>query len=104
MRIRVGHLYPDYLNIYADRGNLAVFARRAVLRGHELVVHPIDRGDPLDPAAHDLLYIGGGQDREQALIAPDLASKAEALRAAHARGVALLAVCGGYQLLVGVLM
>ena len=99
MRIRVGHLYPDYLNIYADRGNLAVFARRAALRGHELVVHPIDRGDPLDPAAHDLLYVGGGQDREQALIAPDLASKAEALRAAHARGVALLAVCGGYQLL-----
>ena len=74
MRIRVGHLYPDYLNIYADRGNLAVFARRAALRGHELVVHPVDRGDPLDPSAHDLLYIGGGQDREQALIAPDLAS------------------------------
>jgi lipid II isoglutaminyl synthase (glutamine-hydrolysing) len=99
MRIRVGHLYPDYLNIYADRGNLAVFERRAALRGHELVVRPIGLGDRLDPAAHDLLYIGGGQDREQALIAPDLAAKAEALLSAHARGVALLAVCGGYQLL-----
>ena len=99
MRIRVGHLYPDYLNIYADRGNLAVFERRAALRGHELVVQPIGLGDPLDPAAYDLLYIGGGQDREQALIAPDLAARAETLLAAHARGVALLAVCGGYQLL-----
>ena len=38
MRIRVGHLYPDYLNIYADRGNIAVLARRAAWRGHELEV------------------------------------------------------------------
>jgi CobQ-like glutamine amidotransferase family enzyme len=99
MQIRLGHLYPDYLNIYADRGNIAVFMRRAELRGHELAVRAIGMTDELDPSAHDLLYIGGGQDREQALIAPDLARKGEALRAAHARGVAMLAVCGGYQLL-----
>ena len=99
MRIRVGHLYPDYLNIYADRGNIAVLTRRATLRGHELDVRPIGLGDSLDPSAYDLLYIGGGQDREQALIAPDLAAKSDELRAAQARGVALLAVCGGYQLL-----
>ena len=99
MKIRVGHLYPDYLNIYADRGNIAVLARRAALRGHELEVRAVGLGDALDPGAHDLLYVGGGQDREQALIAPDLEAKADALRTAHARGVALLAVCGGYQLL-----
>jgi lipid II isoglutaminyl synthase (glutamine-hydrolysing) len=99
VRIRVGHLYPDYLNIYADRGNIAVLARRAALRGHELEVRAVGLGDVLDPGAHDLLYVGGGQDREQALIAPDLAAKADALRTAHTRGVALLAVCGGYQLL-----
>lgn len=99
MKIRVGHLYPEYLNIYADRGNIAVLTRRARLRGHELVVSAITVGDVLDPGAYDLLYVGGGQDREQALIAPDLAAKSEALHAAHARGVAMLAVCGGYQLL-----
>jgi CobQ-like glutamine amidotransferase family enzyme len=99
MRIRVGHLYPDYLNIYADRGNIAVLARRAALRGHELEVRAVGRGDVLDPAAHDLLYVGGGQDREQTLIAPDLAAKGDAVRAALERGVAMLAVCGGYQLL-----
>ncbi len=64
MKIRVGHLYPEYLNIYADRGNIAVLTRRAALRGHELEVHSIGLGDTLDPGAHDLLYIGGGQDRE----------------------------------------
>jgi hypothetical protein len=99
VRIRVGHLYPDYLNIYADRGNIAVLARRAALRGHELVVQPVGRGDPLEPGAHDLLYVGGGQDREQELIAPDLAAKGDAVREAVAGGAALLAVCGGYQLL-----
>jgi CobQ-like glutamine amidotransferase family enzyme len=99
VNIRVGHLYPDYLNIYADRGNIAVLARRAALRGHALEVHAIGIGDDLRPDAYDLLYVGGGQDREQALVAPDVAAKSEALHVAHARGVAVLAVCGGYQLL-----
>ncbi len=99
MRIVVGHLYPGYLNIYADRGNIAVLARRAALRGHELDVRSLGIGDHVDPDAYDLLYIGGGQDREQALVAPDLVEKSEAIQAAHSSGVALLAVCGGYQLL-----
>jgi len=99
VRIRVAHLYPDYLNIYADRGNIAVLTRRAALRGHELVVEPVGLGDELDPGAHDLLYVGGGQDREQAAVAPDLAARGETIREAVSRGTALLAVCGGYQLL-----
>ena len=99
MRIRVGHLYPDYLNIYADRGNIAVLTRRAAWRGHELEVSAIGMGESLEPADHDLLYVGGGQDREQALVAQDLAGKGEALRGAVDDGVAVLAVCGGYQLL-----
>jgi lipid II isoglutaminyl synthase (glutamine-hydrolysing) len=100
VKIRVGHLYPEYLNIYADRGNIAVFARRAAWRGHELDVTSIGLGDAIVPGAHDLYYIGGGQDREQLLVAPDLAAKADALRdAVLGGGAAMLAVCGGYQLL-----
>jgi lipid II isoglutaminyl synthase (glutamine-hydrolysing) len=99
VKIRVGHLYPDYLNIYADRGNMAVLARRASWRGHELEVEAISIGDVLRPGTHDLLYVGGGQDREQALVAVDLASRAEAVRESAAGGAAVLAVCGGYQLL-----
>lgn len=99
MRIRVGHLYPEYLNIYADRGNIAVLERRAEWRGHELEVAAVGLRDPLEPGAWDLLYVGGGQDREQAAVAPDLAAKGAAVRAAVEGGAALLAVCGGYQLL-----
>ena len=97
-RIVVGHLYPSYLNIYADRGNIAVLAARAAWRGVELDVRTIGPGDPT-PADADLFYVGGGQDREQALIAPDLASRGAALAEAVAAGAAALAVCGGYQLL-----
>ena len=99
MKIVVGHLYPDYLNIYADRGNIAVLSRRAAWRGHDLEVRAVSVGDPLRPDEHDLLYVGGGQDREQALVAQDLAAKAEDVRRAVDGGAAVLAVCGGYQLL-----
>jgi CobQ-like glutamine amidotransferase family enzyme len=97
--IRVAHLYPEYLNIYADRGNIAVLANRAAWRGIELAVEPVSVGEALPPGAHDLIYVGGGQDREQALIAPDLAAKGAAIREAVDGGAAVLAVCGGYQLL-----
>ena len=99
MKLVVGHLFPDYLNIYADRGNIAVLARRAAWRGHELEVRPLGAGGALSQREHDLFYIGGGQDREQELIAPALAALGDGLRAAVADGAALLAVCGGYQLL-----
>lgn len=98
MRIRLGHLYPDYLNIYADRGNVAVLTERARARGHELELVAIGMAEPI-PAGIDLFYIGGGQDREQGLVAPDLAAKADALADAVAEGSVVLAVCGGYQLL-----
>src|SRR3954451_25081553 len=99
MKIVVGHLFPDYLNIYADRGNIAVLGRRAAWRGHELEVRAVGPGDPIVPGEHDLYYGSGGQDREQALIAPALAAQGPALVEAVGGGAAVLAVCCGYQLL-----
>lgn len=98
--LRVGALYPELMNIYADRGNMLLLQRRCAWRGLELRVEAVSLGQRLDPEAHDLLYIGGGQDRDQRLCAFDLAeSKREAVHAAVARGAVVLAVCGGYQLL-----
>ncbi len=98
MKLTVGHLYPAYLNIYADRGNVAVLRRRCQQRGIAFEVREIGLGTPV-PADVDLFYIGGGQDREQALVAPDLLEKGSALETAVSAGAAVLAVCGGYQLL-----
>ncbi|HZR91358.1 MAG TPA: hypothetical protein VFA44_03005 [Gaiellaceae bacterium] len=96
-RVVVGHLYPGYLNIYADRGNIAVLAARARWRGIALQVRAIEPGEAT-PADVDLFYVGGGQDREQTMVAHDLAARGPALVEAVRGGTAALAVCGGYQL------
>ena len=99
-RLRVCALYPDLMNIYADRGNIQVLERRCAWRGIGFGVTAAGLGEAIDPDAHDLFYIGGGQDRDQALCASDLATvKRDALHAAAARGAVIFAVCGGYQLL-----
>ena len=86
--------------MYGDRGNILTFRQRCRWRGLPLRVLPLDLGDPLDPDAYDLIFIGGGQDKEQDEVARDLREvKAEGLRAAVEADVPVLAVCGGYQLL-----
>ena len=98
--LRVCALYPDLMNIYADRGNLLLLERRCRWRGIDFSVTASGLGERLDPDGADLFYIGGGQDRDQELCALDLAEvKRDALHAAAARGAVILAVCGGYQLL-----
>jgi lipid II isoglutaminyl synthase (glutamine-hydrolysing) len=98
--LRVCALYPQLMNIYADRGNLLLLQRRCEWRGIGFELSSSDLGEPLDPDAADLFYVGGGQDRDQRLCALDLAEvKREGLHAAADRGAAVLAVCGGYQLL-----
>jgi CobQ-like glutamine amidotransferase family enzyme len=95
--LRICHLYPEHLNIYADRGNIAVLRYRCERRGIGFAVAGSGPGDPLPEA--DLYYLGGGQDRDQVAVAGDLVGKADDLRAAVDGGAAVLAVCGGYQLL-----
>lgn len=100
MRLRIGWLYGHEMNIYGDRGNVMVLARRAEWRGIETTVTTIGLGDPLDPDAFDLYFWGGGQDREQIAVARDMqGAKGVALRQAIEDDAPILAVCGGYQLL-----
>ena len=97
--LRLCHLYPGEMNIYADRGNIAVFRKRLEWRGLSIVVTEAGIGDPVDPDVHDLYYLGGGQDRDQRIVAEDLvATKGAALRSAADDGAAFLWVCGGIQL------
>ena len=98
--LRIAALYPELMNIYADRGNMIFLQRRCEWRGIGFRFTAKGLGDELDGEAHDLYYIGGGQDRDQVLCAEDLLRTGrEALHAAAARGAVVLGVCGGYQLL-----
>jgi CobQ-like glutamine amidotransferase family enzyme len=97
--LRVAHLYPRLMNIYGDRGNIMCLRRRSELRGISFEVRELSMGDAFDATAYDLVFAGGAQDREQRVVTADLlATKAPALRQAVEDGVALLAVCGAYQL------
>lgn len=98
--LRVCVLYPSRMNIYADRGNTLLLQHRCEARGIGFELTASEAGEHVDPAAHDLFYIGGGQDSDQVRIAEDMrATKRAALASAADDGKVILAVCGGYQLL-----
>lgn len=97
MKLRLVHLYPDLMNIYGDMGNVICLSQRAKWRGIELEVKNVSIGDKL-PAEFDLLFMGGGQDTGQSLVADDIARRAEQLKKAIDDGLPTLVICGGYQL------
>jgi lipid II isoglutaminyl synthase (glutamine-hydrolysing) len=100
VELRLLSLYPEQMNIYADRGNILFLRQRCEWRGIDFSYAAAGQGESVDPAAHDLIYIGGGQDRDQRVVAVDmLATKRNALASGLDDGAVLLAVCGGYQLL-----
>ena len=99
-RVRLLTLYPDELNIYADRGNLLFLRKRCEWRGIEFEAKEARLGETFSPEEADLIYIGGGQDRDQEAVGADLLeTKQESVAAFVEMGKPLLAVCGGFQLL-----
>ncbi len=100
MELRICHLYPDVLNLYGDRGNIACMRRRLEWRGIGCTVTELPLGVRDDLTGYDLFFIGGGQDFEQTVLLSDLsAGRRENIRAAAEDGRTFLCICGGYQLL-----
>jgi len=96
--LKICHLYPDLMNLYGDRGNVLVLQSRCRWRSIDVSISYVRRGDPFFPAEWDLVFMGGGQDRQQRVISDDLQKKREALISAAEMGVVMLVICGGYQL------
>ncbi len=98
-RQRIAHLYPKLMNIYGDRGNILTFVRRCRDRGIDVEVDELGPGDVLASDAHDLIFMGGAQDRDQRRVSEDLLkTKGPALLEAAEADTVILAVCGAYQL------
>lgn len=99
MKINIGHLYPDLLNLYGDRGNILALVRRMNLREIETEVKKYELNDSIDFENLDIIFVGGGSDREQLLVCNRMYEmKKEFSDYVENNGV-LVAVCGGYQLL-----
>lgn len=99
MKLNICHLYPDLLDLYGDRGNILALAARCRWRGIEPVVQQASLGEDLDFMGMDILFLGGGSDREQGLLVKDLMHREKELRSAIENGLVVLAICGGYQML-----
>lgn len=99
MKLHIGHLYPDLLNLYGDRGNIACLERRLLWRGMEAEVTRYALDDVIDFSKLDIVLLGGGSDREQMLVCEKLREKRADMKAFTDDGGTVIAVCGGYQLL-----
>lgn len=97
--LNICHLYPDLLNLYGDRGNVLAFTRRCQWREIDVKVIQVNLGDKISLTNIDFLFLGGGSDREQNLMAEDLAGRVQLLKEAIEDDLVVLAICGGYQLL-----
>ena len=99
MKLTIGHLYPDLLNLYGDRGNIQCMRKRLEWRGMEAEVREFSLQDPIDFSGLDIVLLGGGSDREQQIVCTKLQSIRSDFSAYVEDGGSVLAVCGGYQLL-----
>lgn len=98
MELTLVHLYPDLMNIYGDRGNIAALAYRCRQRKINLKVKAVSVNDRLTPGSFDLLFAGGGQDRQQIIVSRDLKTKAKVIHQAADADIPMLTICGSYQL------
>ena len=99
MKITIGHLYPDLLNLYGDRGNIACLMKRCIWRGIEAETIEFNTGDQIDFSKLDIVLLGGGSDREQAIVCKSLLEIQSEFKDYVEDGGVVIAVCGGYQLL-----
>ena len=99
MKLRIAHLYPDLLNLYGDIGNITTLTKRCEWRCIEVQTDSIYGNEKISFTDYDLVFLGGGSDREQLLVRDKLISMKKELTSYVEDGGVLVAVCGGYQLL-----
>ena len=99
MKITIGHLYPDLLNLYGDRGNIQCLMKRCQWRGIEAETISFELDDRIDFSGLDIVLLGGGSDREQMLVCEKLKEIRKNFRAYVEDNGVVIAICGGYQLL-----
>lgn len=95
--VKICHLYPTELNLYGDSGNVQCLYNRLTWRGCRVSVESVGIGDRIPD--FDILFIGGGQDKEMRILSRDLKRKSQALSYYIEQGKTVLAICGGYQML-----
>jgi len=98
-KIKIMHLYPNLLNLYGDKGNIATLLRRLEWRGIDAEVEEVFEADVLDFSFADIVFLGGGTEREVRLVLEQLIKKKDELKAFVDSEKTILAVCEGFEML-----
>lgn len=98
MKLKVLHLYHDIMDLYGDKGNMMTIKYRCEERGIDFIYDTCSIGEEKDYSSYNLIFMGGGADREQAILSKDLLTKKDGLKKAVDSGTFFLLICGGYQL------
>ena len=99
MKLTLLNLFPEILNLYGDRGNIKVLQKRCRLRNIELTVIPLSISEEIDLTDVDMVYLGGGSEKDLPKIAEKLKAHQEEFLNYRENGGVLLAVATGYPLL-----
>ena len=99
-KLKLLHMYPNVLDLYGDSGNVEILKYRCSKRNIGLEVSKHNLGDSeTDFTSYDIIYLGGGADYEQQLLADDLMGLKDKIKSAYDNGTYFLMICGGYQLM-----
>ncbi len=98
MQLKVCWMYHDIMDLYGDRGNIMVLKNRCYARGIGFEIYTCGIGDNIDLSEFDLIFFGGGADREQSIVIKDLKKRKSNIQQAFDKKTFFLLVCGGYQL------
>lgn len=98
-KINIVHLYPDLLNLYGDKGNISALEKRLVWRDIDAEITDVNRDDDFDVSSADIIFLGGGSDREQEVVVEALSTKREEFRDYIEKGGVFIALCGGYPII-----
>ncbi len=99
-KLNIVHLFPDFLNLYGDKGNIEALKKRLQWRNMEADIKECTEGnEDIDFENTDLIILGGGSDREQETVRQKLMEKKDALKNYVENGGTILATCGGFELL-----
>lgn len=98
MKMKILWMYHDLMDLYGDKGNIQVLKRRCEMRGIECQVDTCSLHEEKDCTDYDLIFIGGGADKEQGILVKDLLARKENLKQAMDQKSFVLLICGGYQM------
>lgn len=98
MELNICWMYHDIMDLYGDKGNMMVLRKRCEDRGITITIDTLSIGDQRDLTQYDLLFLGGGADKEQMMLIDDLLARKDNIQEAMDQGSFVLLICGGYQL------